>query len=97
MVGPPSDERNCTVCNEASDAAIMFGKAKALRRHHLVSLSFSIKVCLALAGSMAVLFGCCAHLDNKSTASSIALSVSRSRTMTGPHSDSSAQIAALSP
>ena len=50
MVGPPSDERNCTVCNEALDAATMFNKARSLRRHHSVSLSFSVKTCLSIRG-----------------------------------------------
>jgi hypothetical protein len=50
MVGPPSDEGNCRVCNEASDAAVMFNKARSLRRHHSVSLSFSVKTRLSIRG-----------------------------------------------
>lgn len=94
MVGPPSDERNCRTCDETSDAVAMLGKAESLLRDHLVSFSFSAKVCVAFTGLMAVRLGSCGHHGDETTVSDF---TSRSWKVATPHSDSSSQTAVLSP
>jgi len=52
----------------------MVEKVNSLRRHvPPVSLTFSVKLCLALVSLMAVLLGCCGHHNSEGTAPSGAL------------------------
>lgn len=94
MVGPPSDELNCSVCNEASDATVMFEKVHSLRRRQAVSVSLIVKFCLGVVGAMVVLLACCGqHGGERQTAGG----ATDQATMSGAHADSSKQTAFLSP
>jgi hypothetical protein len=94
MVGPPSDELNCSVCNETSDATVVFDKAHSLWRRHPVSVPLIVKFWLGLAGALAVLLACCGHHEGERRAPTAAI---RQPAMTAVLADASEQTVFLSP